>query len=363
MKFIEEFKWKPKQVKAHKKSGLFEILLNSGNACKKRMLLEEDDYFPKISIIFDKTNKTVKITDNGIGISLGKIYSLFEKSGVAVHKKKLTDLCLDNQIEQVIQVQERGHGIKVILAGLSKLEIISHCLNEVVGSKIEYDQKAEKVSLNTIDLGDFKGTTFCFNYEDFLNFSGDSYEVKELLDSINLYHGEIELSVTEVDTKIVGVKYPIVKLTKLIRSIMSMESDGDIVGFIEFLKEDNFLLSNRDLMGLDEKHYKFKLLSILELHSSYTVISETEIDHGYIDILLKNNINSPNSAKFEWLIELKYVKKSNSKKLQEIRKAGIDQARSYAESRIIVDTIEKSTLKVVVITFLGKSDVFLDYVQ
>lgn len=362
MKFIDEFEWEVGKVKGRSKTGLFEALLNSGKACKQRMLLEESDYSPKISIVFDKASNTAKIIDNGIGISLGRIYSLLDRVGVSISKERIEELCLNNNSKLLIQVPERGHGIRDIVRGISKLEIISHCLGENVGSKIEFDQVNKKARLSTVDLGDFKGTTFCFNYDEFIKLSGDSFEVKEFLEYINLYHGEIEISVSEIDKKVVGVKYPILKLTKLIRSIMYMETCGDISEFVDFLKEDNFLLSNRDLMGLDEKHFKFKLLSIFELHSNYTVISETEIDDGYIDILLKNNVNSPSPAKYEWLIELKYVKKSNSKNLHKIREDGIDQARSYAQSRIINEGFKEDALKVVVITFLGKSDVFLDYV-
>lgn len=362
MKFIDEFEWEVGEVRGRSKTGLLEVLLNSGQACKKRMLLEASDYSPKISIVFDKASNTVKVIDNGIGISLGRIYSLLDRAGVSLSKERIEELCLSHNSNLSLQIPERGHGIKDIVAGASKLEIISHCLGENVGSRIEFDQVNKKASLSTVDLGDFKGTTFCFNYDEFLKLSGDSFEIKELLEKINLYHGEIEISVSEVDTKVVGVKYPIFKLTNLIRSIMYMETCGDISDFVSFLKEDNFLLSNRDLMGLDEKHFKFKLLSIFELHSNYTVISETEIDDGYIDILLKNNVNSSSPAKYEWLIELKYVKKSNSKSLHKIREDGIKQARSYAQSRIINEGFKEDTLKVVVITFLGKSDVFLDYV-
>ena len=362
MMLISEFEWLNKLPKIRRdKAGLFEAIMNSGIACKSRMSVEGDSYCPEIKIIFDKSNRIVKISDNGEGISLGKIKTLLSRIGVTTNTENICQLLIDNNIEEKPSDPFRGWGIVAILSGFTYVRIMSHNINESSGVRIDLDSENESIKLFSINMGDFKETSFIFDYDEFLKVWGNSYEVKELLDMVNMYHGDIDISLVEVDSTSIGAKYPPSKVKELKQSISLMEREGNIDKFVGFLKQDNRTLSNRDLLRLDEKHYKFKLLSLFGLHSDYSVISETEVDDGYIDILLKKK-NSSIETCFEWLIELKYVKNSDANNINKIREDGIEQARSYAKSRIIVETMKANTLKTVVLTFLGKTEVFVDYV-
>lgn len=352
-----EYRWEPKAVSTKSKKGgyasLFEAILNSGQSCNERSQLTEKEYIPKIEIIFNQADHQVVILDNGMGIAKSSIPRIYERIGVITPK-----------INYVHDSNDfRGHGFLDILCAYEYIEIISHHINDELGTKFSFDLLNSKVNTTSIDLGDKRGTAIYFNYKEFMNTLGDDLTVEKILNRVNPFHGSIEISVQKVEKRLIGKKYPDNILKTLISSINKMQTDGDIADFIDFLKNENYRVSNRDLMGLDEKHYKFKLLSIFHILSDYTVISEQEVDDGYIDILLKKKLNTDANVKFEWLIELKYVKKSDIKSLKKIRAEGVDQASRYANSRIIKESIDRSTLQVLSITFLGKSDVFIDVVD
>jgi hypothetical protein len=352
-----EFRWEPKTVRTKSKKGgyasLFEAILNSGQSCNERRLLKENEYIPKIEIIFNQADHQVIISDNGMGIAKSSIPRVYDRIGVIVPQS--------NYVRN--KGDFRGYGFLDILCAYEYIEIISHNIKDELGNKFSFDLLNNKVKSSDVNLGDNRGTAIYFNYKEFMNSVGDDIAVEKILNKINPFHGSIEISIQRVNKRIIGKKYPTNILNTLIKSINNMERNGDITDFLAFLKEENYCLSNRDLMGLDEKHFKFKLLSVFHVHSNYTVISEQEVDDGYIDILLKKKLNSHSNVKFEWLIELKYVKQSDIKKLKQIRAEGIDQASKYAQSRIINESIEKSTLKVLVITFLGKSNVYIDFIN
>lgn len=88
------------------------------------------------------------------------------------------------------------------------------------------------------------------------------------------------------------------------------------------------LLSNRDAMGMDEKHIKVLLLTLLYQVPVYFIQSEREINRKYPDILLleRNPIVLPR----QHLIELKYSKKTD-KDWAAKRQEGIEQVQGYLQ--------------------------------
>ena len=90
------------------------------------------------------------------------------------------------------------------------------------------------------------------------------------------------------------------------------------------------LLSNRDAVGMDEKHIKVLLLTLLYQTQIYFIQSEREINRKYTDIMLFER--SPIQVEHQHLIELKYSKKSAVKQgwysnIQE----GIAQVQGYLQ--------------------------------
>ena len=147
-----------------------------------------------------------------------------------------------------------------------------------------------------------------------------------------------------------GISYDIEEMAK---SIWQMGFDGEIEPFLAYISE-NVLnkLSNRDLINFDEKYIKVILFSYLVTSNLYRPVSEPEVENGYIDIYLERDIRMP-EVKYEWIIELKYLRKSEKDKLPEVKEEGLAQLKEYAASRRFMN---EDNIKQVLIVFIGKDE-------
>ena len=110
--------------------------------------------------------------------------------------------------------------------------------------------------------------------------------------------------------------------------VMRMQGDaGAFVAQFSVLLSET--LSFRDLMQLDEKHIKMVLLTVLYSIGDYLVDSERELGAGYADILLMEHPAYPDTAKYEWVIELKYLKKKTIKEYDRVAADAVAQAERY----------------------------------
>jgi len=139
-----------------------------------------------------------------------------------------------------------------------------------------------------------------------------------------------------------------------------MRMHGNIEAFIECLKRILEDLSNRDLIQMDEKHIKMMILTLLGVDSTYFIQSEAENNKGYVDISLKRKIQFKDITKFQWLIELKYIKESERNILEKVKQEGLIQLKSYEESKSIKEEFEKEDLKKVLIIVVGKKDIYIE---
>ncbi|WP_020558446.1 AAA family ATPase [Thiofilum flexile] len=90
------------------------------------------------------------------------------------------------------------------------------------------------------------------------------------------------------------------------------------------------LLSNRDAMGMDEKHVKVLLLTLLYQTQVYFIQSERELNRKYPDILLLER--NPIAVPYQHLIELKYSKKSDKESGWLAKKQeGLEQVQGYLQ--------------------------------
>ena len=95
------------------------------------------------------------------------------------------------------------------------------------------------------------------------------------------------------------------------------------------------LLSNRDAVGMDEKHIKVLLLTLLYQTQVYFIQSEREINRKYPDIMLLER--SPITVEHQHLIELKYSKKNAGKQGWEAKKQeGLNQVQGYLQQPDII---------------------------
>jgi hypothetical protein len=134
-------------------------------------------------------------------------------------------------------------------------------------------------------------------------------------------------------------------------AVWELAYKGNPHPFIEFINQNLFsLLSNRDLIRFDEKYIKIMLLNGLFQSSYYIPISEREVENGYIDIFLQRNPLQPD-VKYEWIWELKYLKKADRRELHAKRKEALEALEKYRNSRVFG---ERPNLKYAALIFIGK---------
>lgn len=139
-----------------------------------------------------------------------------------------------------------------------------------------------------------------------------------------------------------------------------MRTNGDITSFIEFFKGLVSNLSNRDLIGMNEKGIKMILTTLFGVDGTYMVLSEQENTEGYTDIFLQKKVQYEAYTKYQWILELKYLKESERQRLEEVRERGLSQLKSYAESVKVKQNIKPEELKQALIIVAGKKDVYCD---
>jgi hypothetical protein len=60
--------------------------------------------------------------------------------------------------------------------------------------------------------------------------------------------------------------------------------------------------------------------------------SEYKTRSGYLDLFLTRDTRYEQYTNYEWLIELKYLKEADRRRLEEAKKAGMAQLAGYGES-------------------------------
>jgi len=137
----------------------------------------------------------------------------------------------------------------------------------------------------------------------------------------------------------------------------AMRLNGNIMPFIDYAKNILEKLSYRDLQKFDEKYIKVILMVLFDLDGIFLIQSELESRNGYIDILLTKSRQYAQYVKYEWMLEIKYLKESERNKLPEVIEKGKDQLKKYAESSNIKNRFDDESFKRALIIFIGKGDI------
>ncbi|MEL5864854.1 ATP-binding protein [Clostridium cochlearium] len=143
-------------------------------------------------------------------------------------------------------------------------------------------------------------------------------------------------------------------------AITEMRAYGNIEPLVEIIGEILEGLSNRDLMQMEEKHIKMMFLTLLGIDSTYFIQSEAENNKGYVDIMLKRKIQFKDITKFQWIIELKYIKESERDTLEKVKEEGIKQLQGYAESKMVQEELGQDDLRKVLILVVGKKHIYTE---
>lgn len=141
-------------------------------------------------------------------------------------------------------------------------------------------------------------------------------------------------------------------------AIVQMRVYGNIQPLIELVGTILGDLSNRDLIKMDEKNIKMILLTLLGVDSTYFIKSEDENNKGYVDIMLKRKIQFKDITKFQWIIELKYIKESDKNTLEKVKEEGLKQLKGYAESKMVKEELGTDNLKKALVIVVGKKDIY-----
>ena len=106
-----------------------------------------------------------------------------------------------------------------------------------------------------------------------------------------------------------------------------MAQNNKVAPFVSLIEHALETLSNRDFIQFDEKYIKALFVGFASLSNLYFIKSEVEIEQKYPDIMFL--YRPPFFPNYQFLIELKYLKKTDRKKLEQIRRNAIKQLKTY----------------------------------
>ena len=143
----------------------------------------------------------------------------------------------------------------------------------------------------------------------------------------------------------------LIDFSKMKIAVRELAYRGNPVLFLDYMS-DNIIsrLSNRDLENFDEKYLKIILLNNLFQSRLYVPITEMEVSTGYTDIWLKRSPLLP-EIPWEWVWEIKYVKKSDAKSVAEKRREANAQLEKYRHSHLFAGRTDVRYLSII---FTGK---------
>ena len=113
--------------------------------------------------------------------------------------------------------------------------------------------------------------------------------------------------------------------------------EGKMDAFVKTVERYLKNLSNRDYERFNEKYVKLLFYSIAMNFDIYDVKSEMEIERGYSDLVLSPREEQKNKGYYSIIIEFKYLKKEEEKKLKNMQKEAKQQLERYCNTRYIKD--------------------------
>lgn len=143
-----------------------------------------------------------------------------------------------------------------------------------------------------------------------------------------------------------------------IRAIVKqLAQKNDIKPFIKLIEDTLKGLSNRDFIEFDEKYIKLLFVAFANVAGFYYVKSEAEINQTYPDVMFL--WRPPYFPKYQFIFELKYLKKKDASKLENIYKTATNQLKGYVQNKELQDFIVRNeggmeTVKAYTIIFVGE---------
>ena len=173
------------------------------------------------------------------------------------------------------------------------------------------------------------------SYLNMLNFSIPNYVIKELYRNffIDFIKAHNNVSVDTVDVS---------------RALIEMAENNSITPFLSIIENALKTMSNQDFKKFDEKYIKALFVGFASLSKLYFIKSEPEIESKYPDIMFLHR--PPFYPKYQFLFEIKYLKKAGEKALNTATHKAIAQVDEY----LAFDEINSlKNLKAYVLIFVG----------
>ncbi len=136
--------------------------------------------------------------------------------------------------------------------------------------------------------------------------------------------------------------------------LYALALENDVQPMIRYMESLLTELSNRDKMNFDEKYLKIIFTSAFFTASIYTIRNEVEVkksatEKGYIDLLLVKR--PPYETKFQFVFELKYLKKATAKKAEKTKQEAVSQLKKYLQNDEYLQQMK--ALKAYAVVFVG----------
>ncbi|MCK6604570.1 MAG: ATP-binding protein [Ignavibacteriaceae bacterium] len=141
--------------------------------------------------------------------------------------------------------------------------------------------------------------------------------------------------------------------SSLQKSLVDLAQNNNMRSWIYEVEKVLELLSNRDYQNFDEKYVKMLFITLASLSRLYIIKSEAEVNGEYPDLMYL--FRKPYQPNYQFLIELKYLKKSESRKLNSTMQSAKKQARKYL-GKPEIQQLER--LKVYAVVFVGSKGHF-----
>jgi hypothetical protein len=137
-----------------------------------------------------------------------------------------------------------------------------------------------------------------------------------------------------------------------LKNALSAAANGEISKFFNLVQIVLEGLSNRDYQLFDEKYIKAVIMSYLHHAPFYYIRTEREIaNDGYIDLEVLRHPDK-NSNPMQYIMEIKYLKQTDSDKLQATMQAAKTQLKGYLDK----DTELQSLIKLKSIAVVAVKD-------
>ncbi len=156
-----------------------------------------------------------------------------------------------------------------------------------------------------------------------------------------------------------------IKNDQIADAVEKMAYDGEIDEFVKVVKEELYdVLSNRDLLYFEEIDLKLVVIMAMIKNRIYQIRSEMENSKSYSDLVFTRTGSIRDSAKYDWVIELKYIKKKEFEKDPNIRNKKIEEARAQiTKQQNSRELKERDDVKYAIILFETGKDAYVEEID